>query len=106
MIMDQAENNIPLLHDASGTLQARDAALFVVGVGSGMDDPSVKKVASKDDYTFHATSFNELMSVAPLLSDKICPLKGILKQSCILSLLSLSCKSLRYRQLHCLGLLL
>lgn len=79
--MDQAENNIPLLHDASGALQARDAVLFVVGVGSGMDDPNVKKVASKDDYAFHATSFNELMSVAPLLSDKICPLKGTLKQT-------------------------
>ena len=77
MIMDQSENDISLLHDASGVLKARDAALFVVGVGSGMDDPSVKKVASKDDYAFHATSFSELMSVAPLLSDQICPLKGM-----------------------------
>lgn len=75
--MDQSENDISLLHDASGVLKARDAALFVVGVGSGMDDPSVKKVASKDDYAFHATSFSELMSVAPLLSDQICPLKGM-----------------------------
>ena len=81
MIMDQAENNIPSLHDASGDLQARDAVVFVVGVGSGMDGPSVKKVASKDDYAFHATSFNELMSVAPLLSDKICPLEGMLKHA-------------------------
>ena len=76
MIMDQSENDIPLLHDASEALKARDAALFVVGVGRGMDDPSVKKVASKNDYAFHATSFSELMSLAPLLSDQICPLKG------------------------------
>ena len=80
MIMDQSENNIPLLHDASGALKARDAALFVVGVGSGMDDPSVKKVASKNDYAFHATSFSQLMSVAPLLSEQICPLKGMLRR--------------------------
>lgn len=74
--MDQTESDIPLLHDASGALKARDAVLFLVGVGSGMDAPSVKKVASKDDYAFHATSFSELMSVAPLLSDQICPLNG------------------------------
>ena len=79
MIMDQTENDIRLLHDASGALKARDAALFVVGVGSGMDDPSVKKVASKNDFAFHVTSFSELMSVAPLLSDQICPLKGIIR---------------------------
>lgn len=81
MIMDQSENDIPLLHDASGALKARDAALFVVGVGSGMDDPSIKKVASKNDYAFHSTSFSELMSVAPLLSDQICPLKGIFQKN-------------------------
>jgi len=77
VIMDQSENDMSLLHDASGVLKARDAALFVVGVGSGMDDSSVKKVASKDDYAFHATSFGELMAVAPFLSDQICPLKGM-----------------------------
>ena len=81
MIMDQAENNIPQLHDAAGALKARDAVLFVMGVGSGMDDPSVKKVASKDNYAFHATSFSEFMSVAPVLSERICPLKGILRQN-------------------------
>ena len=82
--MDQAENNIPSLHDTSGALKARDAVLFVVGVGRGMDAPSVQKVASKDEYAFHATSFNELMPLAPLLSDKICPLKGMLKQAHVL----------------------
>ena len=81
MIMDQSENDIRLLHDASGALKARDAALFVVGVGRGMDDPSVKKVASKNDYTFHVSSFSEFMSVVPLLSDQICPLKGMLKKA-------------------------
>ena len=81
VIMDQAENDIRLLHDASGALKARDAALFVVGVGSGMDDPSVKKVASKNDYAFHVTSFSQLMSVAPLLADQICLLKGMLKKA-------------------------
>lgn len=81
MIMDQAENDNRQLHDAAGTLKARDAVSFVVGVGSGMDDPSVKKVASKDNYAFHANSFSELMSVAPVLSERICPLKGILRQT-------------------------
>ena len=78
MIMDQVEASISALHEASGAYKARDAVVFAVGVGSGMDAPSVKKVASKDDYAFHAASFSELMSVAPSLSDKICPLEGML----------------------------
>ena len=76
MIMDQLENNMKLVLERSGTLKAHDAIVYSVGVGSGMDDSRVKRVASKDDYAFYAPSLSELMSVAPLISEKICPLKG------------------------------
>lgn len=77
VIAEESGSNITALRDLSGTLRARDATLFVVGVGRGMDDPNVKAVASKEEYAYHVTWFNEIMSVAPKLSDQICSLEGM-----------------------------
>jgi len=71
-----------LLQALSGTIKARDATVFVVGVGSGMDDPSVKKLASKEDYAYHVTSLLGIMSVSPNISDQICTLEGMFYSSC------------------------
>ena len=73
----QGEGNIALLQSLPGTLKARDAALFVVGVGSGMDDSTVKKIASKEDYAYHATSYYEIMPAATNISNQICNLEGM-----------------------------
>ena len=80
VIAEEEESDVASLESLSGTLKTLDATLFVVGVGSDMDDPSVKTIASKEDYAYHVTSLNDIMSVTTNLSDQICDLKGIYLQ--------------------------
>ena len=72
VVMDQMETSLTPLRDSSGALKGRDVMIFVVGVGNDLDQSSVKEIASKEEFYHHVTSFNKLMSVAPVLSEQIC----------------------------------
>ena len=61
----------------SGTVKVLDATVFVVAVGSGMDRPSIKQIASREDYVYSVNSFSDLMTVTSNLSDQICGLEGM-----------------------------
>ena len=61
----------------SGTVKVLDATVFVVAVGSGMDQPSIKQIASREEYAYSVTSFSDLMTVTSNLSDQICGLEGM-----------------------------
>ena len=80
VIAEEEESDIASLKSLSGTLKTLDATLFVVGVGSDMDEPSVKTIASNEHYAYHVTSFHDIMSVTTNISDQICDLKGIYLQ--------------------------
>lgn len=54
--------------------------MFVVGVGSGMNDPSVKEIASKEDFAYHVNSLTDIMIVSSNISDQICSLEGMFSQ--------------------------
>ena len=71
VVMDQMETSLTPLRDSSGALKGRDVMIFVVGVGN-LDQSSVKEIASKEEFYHHVTSFNKLMSIAPVLSEQIC----------------------------------
>jgi len=52
--------------------KADGITIFIVGVGGGVDKDELKKVASKPDYFFFATNFNDLNSVLQKLLEGSC----------------------------------
>ena len=76
VITEQLEDNEALLTVLSGTFKALDARVFVVAIGSGVDEASVKQIASSEGYAYQVSSLLSIMTVATNISDQICNLEG------------------------------
>lgn len=48
----------------------------MVAIGSGVDEASVKQVASSEGYAYQVQSLLSIMTVATNISDQICNLEG------------------------------
>ena len=48
----------------------------MVAIGSGVDEASVKQIASIEGYAYQVPSLLSIMTVATNISDQICNLEG------------------------------